>query len=130
MNNKPNPELIDDENPEWTAVMFSEAKTVAEWFPQLIKSGKSQKVNIAIDYDADIISAFRAAGNNWQGRINDALRKWLQEHTVWQDENIGVGGGLHPPFKQYNQQKKCVCDEGACNAPLRRVLWVSGGNLD
>ena len=50
--------------------MFSEAKTVAEWFPQLIKSGKSQKVNIAIDYDADIISAFRAAGNNWQGRIN------------------------------------------------------------
>ncbi len=70
MNNKPNPELIDDENPEWTAVMFSEAKTVAELFPQLIKSDKSQKVNIAIDYDADIISAFRAAGNNWQGRIN------------------------------------------------------------
>jgi uncharacterized protein (DUF4415 family) len=82
MNNKPNPELIDDENPEWTAAMFSEAKTAAELFPQLIKSDKSQKVNIAIDYDADIISAFRAAGNNWQGRINDALREWLQEHTV------------------------------------------------
>ncbi|MDP3009319.1 MAG: BrnA antitoxin family protein [Methylococcales bacterium] len=82
MNNKPNPELIDDENPEWTAAMFSEAKTAAELFPHLIKSDKSQKVTIAIDYDADIISAFRAAGNNWQGRINDALREWLQEHTV------------------------------------------------
>lgn len=35
MNNKPNPELIDDENPEWTEVMFSEAKTVAELLPQL-----------------------------------------------------------------------------------------------
>lgn len=35
MNNKPNPELIDDENPEWTEVMFSEAKTAAELLPQL-----------------------------------------------------------------------------------------------
>jgi uncharacterized protein (DUF4415 family) len=82
MNNKPNPELVDDENPEWSEVMFSEAKMADELFPQLIKSDKSQKINIAIDYDADIISAFRAAGNNWQERINRALREWLLEHTI------------------------------------------------
>ncbi|PKM38398.1 MAG: hypothetical protein CVV06_00725 [Gammaproteobacteria bacterium HGW-Gammaproteobacteria-10] len=82
MTNKPNPELIDDENPEWTAEMFNEAKTATELFPQLIKSDKSQKVNIAIEYDADIISAFRATGNNWQVRMNEALREWLQEHAV------------------------------------------------
>jgi hypothetical protein len=36
MKNKPNPELIDDENPEWTKAMFSEAKTAVEIFPHLI----------------------------------------------------------------------------------------------
>ncbi len=29
-----------------------------------------------------MISAFRATGNNWQVRMNEALREWLQEHTV------------------------------------------------
>jgi hypothetical protein len=35
MNNKPNPELIDEENPEWTAAMFNTAKTADELLPQL-----------------------------------------------------------------------------------------------
>ena len=80
MKNKPHSELIDNENPEWTEAMFSEAKTAAELFPHLIKESKGQaeagsiKVSTTIDYDADIISAFRAAGNNWQARMNDALR--------------------------------------------------------
>jgi len=80
--NKPNPELIDDENPEWTAAMFSEAKTAAELLPHLIKPTNSQKVTTTIEYDADIISAFRAAGNNWQARMNEALREWLREHAL------------------------------------------------
>jgi hypothetical protein len=33
MKNKPHSELLDDENPEWTEAMFSEAKTAAELFP-------------------------------------------------------------------------------------------------
>jgi uncharacterized protein (DUF4415 family) len=81
MNSKPNPELIDDENPEWTDAMFSEAKTAAQLFPHLIQPAISQKVATTIEYDADIISAFRA-GNNWQVRMNEALREWLQEHAV------------------------------------------------
>ena len=76
-----NPELTDEENPEWTEAMFSEAKTAAELFPHLIKSEKTQKVNISIDYDADIISAFRAMGSNWKSRLNDALREWLKQST-------------------------------------------------
>ena len=88
MKNKPNPELIDDENPEWTETMFKEAKTMAELFPQLIKNtqkqtdGSTTKISATIDYDADIISAFRATGNNWQARMNDALREWLKDHAV------------------------------------------------
>lgn len=82
MSSKPNPELIDDENPEWTDAMFSEAKTAAQLFPHLIKPAVNEKVATMIDYDADIISAFRVMGNNWQVRMNEALREWLQEHAV------------------------------------------------
>lgn len=82
MKNNPNPELVDDENPEWTQVMFSDAKTVAQLFPQLVKPVVNQKLTTTIEYDADIISAFRATGNNWQARINEALREWLQEHKA------------------------------------------------
>jgi uncharacterized protein (DUF4415 family) len=80
MNNQPDPELTDDENPEWTETMFREAKTAAELFPQL--SLPTKKVSATIEYDADIISAFRAKGNDWQARMNDALREWLREHAV------------------------------------------------
>lgn len=82
MNNKPNPELVDEENPEWTEAMFSEARTVAELFPHLTKQTGSQKVTTTIEYDADIVAAFRAEGNNWQARMNDALREWLREHAL------------------------------------------------
>ena len=33
MKDIPNPELIDNENPEWTEAMLSVAKTAAELFP-------------------------------------------------------------------------------------------------
>ena len=33
MKNKPDPELADDENPEWTEAMFSEAIAAAALFP-------------------------------------------------------------------------------------------------
>ncbi len=86
MNNKPNPELIDDENPEWTETMFSESKTATELFPHLIKKSKNEskisstQVSLIIDYD--IISVFRATGRGWQKRINNALKEWLQEHAI------------------------------------------------
>jgi uncharacterized protein (DUF4415 family) len=30
--------------------------------------------------DADVAEAFRATGEGWQTRMNDALRAWLREH--------------------------------------------------
>ncbi|MGH8559318.1 MAG: BrnA antitoxin family protein [Methylococcales bacterium] len=80
MNNKPDPELIDDENPEWTETMLKEAKSAAELFPQITR--QTDKISATIEYDADIISAFRARGNDWQARMNDALREWLREHAT------------------------------------------------
>lgn len=38
------------------------------------------KVSVTIRYDADIIERFRASGEGWQTRMNDALHDWLSTH--------------------------------------------------
>jgi uncharacterized protein (DUF4415 family) len=87
-NPNPNPELIDEENPEWTEAMFNEAKTAAQLFPQLLKSSgdvkttRVNKISETVFFDADILSAFQATGEMWQLRMNEALREWLHEHAL------------------------------------------------
>jgi hypothetical protein len=47
----PDPELIDDENPEWTEAMFTEAKTAAELFPHLIDcNNEAEKIETSALY--------------------------------------------------------------------------------
>jgi uncharacterized protein (DUF4415 family) len=41
-------------------------------------SGKKEQVTLRLD--ADILEQFRATGNGWQTRINDALRDWVKQH--------------------------------------------------
>jgi uncharacterized protein (DUF4415 family) len=38
------------------------------------------KEQISVRYDADVIAAFRATGEGWQTRMNEALRTYLREH--------------------------------------------------
>lgn len=38
------------------------------------------KVQLTVRYDADIVEAFKASGDGWQTRMNDALRDWLKDH--------------------------------------------------
>ena len=40
------------------------------------------KVAVTVRYDAEIIDRFRASGDGWQTRMNDALRDWLKTHLV------------------------------------------------
>ena len=42
----------------------------------------SPKVLVTSRYDADIIERFRAKGDGWQTRMNDALRTYLKEHPL------------------------------------------------
>lgn len=37
------------------------------------------KVQVAIRFDQDILAAFKATGRGWQTRLNDLLRKHLDE---------------------------------------------------
>ena len=41
-------------------------------------SGKKEQVTLRLD--VEILEQFRATGNGWQTRINDALRDWAKRH--------------------------------------------------
>ena len=44
-------------------------------------AGGLTKEQVAIRFDREVLSAFRAAGPGWQTRMNDALKDWLRTHS-------------------------------------------------
>jgi uncharacterized protein (DUF4415 family) len=84
----------DEENPEWTAAMFKEARPAREVLSALFgvaatdaflaenrrsigQRGKQKapvKEKVTVRLDADILDGFRATGKGWQTRMNDVLR--------------------------------------------------------
>jgi uncharacterized protein (DUF4415 family) len=73
-----------DELPELDDAFFERADLYEG--TKLIRRGRPVGVNnkeqVAIRFDKDILSAFRATGSGWQTRMNDALREWLKEHAA------------------------------------------------
>jgi uncharacterized protein (DUF4415 family) len=67
--------LTDPDNLPLTDAELSQFKR-APGRPQ--GSGKKEQVTIRID--VEILEQFRATGNGWQTRINDALRDWIKQH--------------------------------------------------
>lgn len=43
---------------------------------------ENPKIKLTMRYDADIVEVFRATGEGWQTRMNEALRTFLQEHPL------------------------------------------------
>lgn len=91
MQKRPNPELIDDENPEWTKEDFARAVPLSK-LPQdlrkklssLRKRGPQQaptKERITIRLSREVVERFRATGDGWQTRVDEALKEWLKEHA-------------------------------------------------
>lgn len=37
---------------------------------------------VSINFDADILEAFKATGDGWEARMNSALRDWMKTHLV------------------------------------------------
>lgn len=48
---------------------------------RLRPAGSGSKKQVAIRLDRDVLAAFRAAGPDWQIRVNAALRDWLKDHS-------------------------------------------------
>lgn len=45
------------------------------------RAERGNKEQVAIRFDHEILSAFRAGGQGWQARMNNALRDWLKNHS-------------------------------------------------
>jgi uncharacterized protein (DUF4415 family) len=83
MKKKSNPELIDDENPEWTDEMFEQSVRL-DALPASLQAklrGRPKaavtKEAVKVRLDADVLEVLRASGDGWQTRINDTLRASL-----------------------------------------------------
>jgi len=76
--------VFDADNPEWTEEDFARAKrgddipaAILAAFPKS-RGGRprgSNKEQVALRLDKDVLEKFRATGPGWQTRINEALRK-------------------------------------------------------
>lgn len=89
MSKKPNPELIDDDNPELTDEDFARAVPISK-LPQslqakLRKRGRPvaaiTKERITIRLSPEVVERFRETGDGWQTRMDAALADWLKTHS-------------------------------------------------
>lgn len=81
MKKKPVPELIDDENPEWTAETTARAVPFSG-LPKTLQAKlrgrppkESPKVAVKLRLDSDVLAVLRATGAGWQTRVNKVLRE-------------------------------------------------------
>jgi len=72
------------ESPELEAEDLKNAKAFSEVFPTLAESARKSlgrpklakpKIAVSLRLDADVLEAFKASGQGWQSRMNEALRK-------------------------------------------------------
>lgn len=87
MNKKPNPELIDEDNPEWTEEMFNQSVRF-DALPESLQAklrgrpkAAETKERITIRLSQDVVKRFRASGDGWQTRMDAALKDWLKDHS-------------------------------------------------
>ncbi|QEE47044.1 BrnA antitoxin family protein [Rhizobium sp. WL3] len=73
-----------DDNPEMTEAEIAELRPFREVFPDLAASidrklgrpkAENPKKAISLRLDQDVIDRFKATGDGWQSRMNEALRK-------------------------------------------------------
>lgn len=43
-------------------------------------AGSGTKISTTIRFDAEVLAAFKALGDGWQTRMNEALKEWLKSH--------------------------------------------------
>jgi uncharacterized protein (DUF4415 family) len=88
MARKPDPYLIDDDNPELTDEQLRNLRPASEVLPPDLyarlaarKPGQrgpqkaATKIAVTLRLDPEVVAAFKADGPGWQTRINQALKK-------------------------------------------------------
>lgn len=97
MRRKPNPELIDEGNPEWTDADFARARPAADVLKQQFgenaaehllkpkrgrprKAARKRAINIRLS--PEVLVHFRATGAGWQSRIDEVLRRHVVRNAA------------------------------------------------
>lgn len=87
MSKRPNAEMIDHDNPEWTDAAVAKAvpfeRLPASLRDKLSARGPQKaptKERITIRLSREVVNSFRATGDGWQGRVDEALKDWLRAH--------------------------------------------------
>ena len=84
----PDPEFIDEENPEWTEESSRRSMAFSELPSSIQENLKSTrgpqkeptKERISIRLSREVVDEFRKTGRGWQSRIDQALKDWLKSH--------------------------------------------------
>lgn len=95
MGRKTNPELVDDENPQWTPEDFARARPAPQSLPRIFSAvavegllrarGRprldkpKERINIRLSHE--VVEHFRATGEGWQSRIDEALREVVSKQA-------------------------------------------------
>ncbi len=95
MISKPDPELVDDENPEWTDEDFARARPATEMLPKIFGEvvakamlkprgrppldNPKERINIRLSHD--VVLHFKATGPGWQSRIDSVLVDFVKRET-------------------------------------------------
>lgn len=94
MSKKSRPELMDDENPEWTDEDITHARPASVALPRIFSTEIAQamlkprgrpraeypKERINIRLSHEVVEHFKATGDGWQTRIDAALRQFITDH--------------------------------------------------
>ena len=92
MKKRPDPEMLDDDNPEWTeedfkrAVPFSvlpeDLQAVLRGIQRSRPKAAVTKQRISIRLSPEVLDCFRESGAGWQTRIDAVLKEWLQSNRA------------------------------------------------
>lgn len=83
---KPDPYLVDEDNPEWTEEMFRRARPAAEVVPQVVEAWRRArgrppkeitKQQVTLRLSPEVLAYFRAQGRGWQTRIDEVLNRYV-----------------------------------------------------
>ena len=88
MKQQPNPEKIDQDNPEWTEAKIRQAVPFSA-LPESLRAKLSvrgaqkapTKERITIRLSREVVEQFRASGDGWQARVDAVLRDWLKNQS-------------------------------------------------
>jgi uncharacterized protein (DUF4415 family) len=83
---KPDPYLVDKDNPGWTEKMFRKARPAAEFFPRVGEAWRRArgrppkeitKQQVTLRLSPEVLAYFRAQGSGWQTRIDEVLNRYV-----------------------------------------------------